>query len=338
MSDAGQGALVGRLVKSVQAWEEAEASAPRVRGTLKSSEGSCVSLIYSGRNRLYRVALEGSEYVVKCFGKVSLWRGIYYSYLGKTKARRSHLNALALEARVAGAAPMSYGYLEERNALGMIGRCYYVSAHVEATELDIHPHMRGWTAPPDMLRQLGGFIARLHEAGVKHLDLSPGNILYRYDRATELYHFSLVDLNRMRFRPRALTLAQGARNVDRLPSCPSVTPRLAGYYAKARGWRASEVEGAWHKACDRFWLRRLPKLAYRWGRKRGLGASRLIFTLIYIWYQALVRLGRLQWLGTLGIKAKRRAEVIYQERLRGEDIRHALRRRWGHTLRFSPEG
>lgn len=317
--------LMERLIEVVHKWEDTGASALGVM------------LLYSGRNRLYRVTSDHGEYVVKSFGKVSLWRRLYYSYIGTTKARRAHLSALELEARVSGAAPESYGYLEERNVFGLIGYCYYVSAYIEATELDIHPHMRGWTAPPDMLRQLGGFIARLHEAGVEHLDLSPGNILYHYDRVTGLYHFVLVDLNRMRFCPRSLTLVEGAHNVDRLPSCPSVTNRLANHYADERGWLASEVEQAWSEACDRFWLKRLPKLAYRWGRRRGLGASRLAFACIYIWYQILVRLGRWSWLGTWSIGAKRRAEEIYQVRLRGEDIRHALRRRWEHTLGFRPD-
>lgn len=39
------------------------------------------------------------------------------------------------------------------------------------------------------------FTARLHEAGILHLDYSPGNILY--DKIGEEYHFSLVDINRM---------------------------------------------------------------------------------------------------------------------------------------------
>lgn len=41
------------------------------------------------------------------------------------------------------------------------------------------------------------FTARLHEAGILHLDYSPGNILY--DKIGEEYHFSLVDINRMHF-------------------------------------------------------------------------------------------------------------------------------------------
>ena len=59
------------------------------------------------------------------------------------------------------------------------------------------------------------FTARLHEAGILHLDYSPGNILY--DKIGEEYHFSLVDINRMHFG-----------EVDIKKGCANFAPFMGG--------------------------------------------------------------------------------------------------------------
>ena len=47
------------------------------------------------------------------------------------------------------------------------------------------------------MRCPGPYTAVMHEREVLHLDYSPGNILW--DKDDEGYHFTVVDINRMRF-------------------------------------------------------------------------------------------------------------------------------------------
>lgn len=290
-----------------------------------------VECIYKGRNRLYRVSSPEWAYVVKCFGQLSPLRALYYRYLGRSKAERSHTYALELVRRGVGT-PMSLGYAERRTLWG-IAESYQVSEAIDYTEADIHPHMRGWTIPDGFADALGAFIAQAHEAGVTHLDLSPGNILYRYDRATRRYHFYLVDLNRMRLYTAPLTLEQASANVARLSSHRGVTTLVAHAYAEARGLDPQRVAGAMTRATDRFWLGRLPRMARRWSRRhRGVGS--LHFATIYLSFVALGWLERCVLIPEgLRRRLHQRRAGIYIDYLSVEDIRHVLR----HRSRFGYE-
>lgn len=284
--------------------------------------------IYAGRNALYAVqTAQGQHYVVKCFGSLGLLRRLYYSYLGRSKAQRSYLNALELIGRDC-QTPAPLGYAEYRSSLGLLGASYYTCAYMQADEYHIHPHMRGWSAPDGFVPALAYFLADLHLSGVEHLDLSPGNILYRRDELGE-YQFYLVDVNRMNFLPRVLSLREAAHNLARLASNRSVSTMLARYYAEARGWDLDQVASAINQACDAFWLGRLPKLSARLA-KRSQGVGRLHFLLLYLSYLACRMLGTCLR-GKLRAKMYRREEMLYRHYLAEEDIRHALRRRRGYS-------
>ena len=66
---------------------------------------------------------------------------------------------------------------------------------------------------------------------VKHLDLGQGNVLVRPH--TEKWHFSLVDINRMKFNQKGLR-HRGFSNLRRLNASPIEMAMLASYYAEAR--------------------------------------------------------------------------------------------------------
>lgn len=289
--------------------------------------------IYEGRNMLYRLQY-GSEpaYVLKCFGRVSLPRRIYYSYLGVSKAKRSYLHALQLDF-LSGATAQPLGYAEQRDTWGLLGRSYYASAWVDATEYDIHAHARGLTAPMGFVESLGRFIANLHIAGIVHRDLSPGNVLYRRDERGE-YQFYLVDVNRMAFRSRPLSLAEAAKNLSRLASNRSFLVALAIVYARERGWEQLTTTNALLEAYERFWLARLPKMAARYAR-RVYGIGLVDFARRYLGY-----LSR-RTIATLLAKGSRRRGILeadterfYLEYLSYEDISHTLRRRYGYSYRL----
>lgn len=286
--------------------------------------------IYQGRNRLYQIEIpQQGSYVVKSFASLALPRRLYYSFVGKSKARRSHLNAERLVS-LGFAVGESLGYVEKCNAFGLLGASYYVSATIPRQEPHLHFHARGWRASAKLIQELGRYLARLHERGVLHLDLSPGNILYDYDSDTDSYQFYLVDLNRMRFLDRSITREEAMPNLSRLTSCPSVTRRLAISYAEARGWDSSEVAQELTIATDRFWGHRLFKLSKRWS-----GLSWLSFALLWYWHMML-RVGLTLPLLPERLRAKiyDRAEHIYIEYLSAEDLRHVVRHRYGYSYRL----
>lgn len=321
--------LLERLVGLVRQYEQSPLGLP---------EGWWCEVIYSGRNRLYRVGgPEGEDYVVKSFGRIAWLRRLYYSITNQSKAKRSLLNALELiQLEVGTAQPL--GYVEERSAMGILGDSYYVCRYI-AGRVDLQPEMYGYSAPEGFYEALGGFIASLHEAGIEHIDLSPGNILYaRGEEEEEPYRFYLVDLNRMHFYPYALSGRKAYRGLSKLSSSLSVSTQLAHYYALARGLERREVIRAVNEASDRFFAARHPKLSLRHAR-RNLGIPLLGFIRLYIHYR-LVRRLRLS-LGSqspLAQRLKRWEEDCYSRYLAEEDIRRVLQRRYGYRRRFfTPE-
>ena len=116
--------------------------------------------------------------------------------------------------------PSPIGYAEERSALGDLEDSYYVTRYLAFTGADLQYEARSGEVNESLTRALATFLAELHECGIVHEDLSPGNIPYIYDRAKEEYTFMLVDLNRMHFTATPLSLRASIRNLDRLFAHP----------------------------------------------------------------------------------------------------------------------
>lgn len=276
-------------------------------------EPNRVELIYSGRNRLYRVQLPEGAFIVKCFAPMGLIRSLYYSYMGKTKAERSHRNALELERRGVGVAK-SLGYACFYSTLGLVQRAYYVSVDLGIDSTHLQAHARGWASPEGFMPALAEYIALVHQAGVEHLDLSPGNILYRYTEGKG-YDFAMVDLNRMKLHSCPLDESTSLRNLTRLMNTRSTTRRLAYYYALARHWSTQEVINELEMLTDGFWDKRHIKLSYRYAR-RQYKLSLWGFIKVLYQYRKALRLGD-----------REQAVSIYHLYLQREDIRHIERKR-----------
>lgn len=293
-------------------------------------------LIYNGRNRLYRLTNgDGGDYVLKCFGALPLPRRWYYGWIGSSKAARSYHNALELERMGLGTAtPM--GYVEQYDALHLLSRSYYITRWVETTERRIHPHMLGQCTPVGFLEALVDYLIAVHRSGVCHHDLSPGNILYRYDRPDRSYHFSLVDLNRMTLVGRPLTMQEVAHNMPALACNLSVSTQLAELYARKVGYPVADFVQLVNEQTDRYELSRLFKRSYRYAR-RVRGQSLVGFSLQYLHYRAVRLCRRL----TSGVRAERLhalEEELYRATCAQADAgRHALRKRHGYSYRLAPE-
>jgi hypothetical protein len=77
--------------------------------------------------------------------------------------------------------------------------------------------------------------SKLHQNGIYHLDYSPGNTLIR--KVAEDYHFSIVDLNRMKFIP--VDFEKGIQNFRQLDADEETLCLIASEYALLCGKSAS---------------------------------------------------------------------------------------------------
>lgn len=278
-------------------------------------------LIYSGRNKLYRLNLDQTSIIIKHFARPNFIQNIYYSFFSKSKAERSHYYSLELKTRGVDV-PESFGYIVERNRLGLIQNSFHICKDIRKGEPNIQAHARGWAAPKDFMPALAKYLAHCHCVGIEHLDLSPGNILYYYCPKEEKYHFYLIDLNRMKLYPRSLTSNQSIKNLCRLMNTPVVSKRLAYYYALYRSWDWKETQHKLEKATDKFWRKRWIKLSLRYTKKK-YHCSLLHFIGIYLKYHYL-----------LITNQKHKSEKLYQKYFQREDIRHIERKKRGFSYKY----
>ena len=156
---------------------------------------------------------------------------IAYTFFRKSKARRAYENALMLLDK-GFETPMPIAYLEIQEN-GLLIDSYFISLHCPYTRL-FREFADGSAinGREEIIQEFGVLLARLHEATIFHLDLSPGNVLF--DKLSDGYHFSLVDLNRMKFKK--IHMKDGCRNFERLRGCDDFFKLLARTYALERGY------------------------------------------------------------------------------------------------------
>jgi len=195
---------------------------------LPDNFGSHGETIYEGRNTIKCFTENGIRLNVKSFKIPHLINKIAYAYIRGSKARHSFEYAMELIKRGANT-PEPVAYLEIlRN--GFFDRSYYVSVHhnYDFTIRDII----GFDYPDkeNILKQFAVFTyEKLHRNRIHHLDYSRGNILIRKEKEN-IYHFSVVDINRMRFEK--MDYQHGLRNFAQLWANESELEIVAREYAK----------------------------------------------------------------------------------------------------------
>ncbi len=147
--------------------------------------------------------------------------------------------------------PKPIAYIEQRH-LGILCHSYFVSlqSSYEHTLKDVAEAEPG--TYEELAEALGRYTADLHDRHVLHRDYSPGNILYHIDDRG-VYHFLLVDINRMYFGPVCEQL--GCHNFVRLWGPKRFFELLVRTYADARGFDADACVAYALKARQRFWMR-----------------------------------------------------------------------------------
>lgn len=191
--------------------------------------------IYKVRNEIKVFEEKGLLLNVKSYRKPIFANRVIYTFFRKSKARRAYGNAMEVLSRGFDTS-RPIAYVEQRIG-GLLCKSYFVCLQCNYNrifrEFADNSDIQG---REDVLRAFGTYAAKMHRAGILHLDLSIGNILFEIDKAG--VHFCLIDLNRMKFRN--IDEKTGCRNFERLRGNFDFFRILAESYAKECGLNAEE--------------------------------------------------------------------------------------------------
>jgi tRNA A-37 threonylcarbamoyl transferase component Bud32 len=184
-------------------------------------------IIYKERNILKCYSIDDYDIVVKRFKKPHIINRIAYTFFRSSKAKRSYEYALKLlELGVDTPAPIAY---IEQFKCGLLTHGYLISIYEKEYSI-IRDLMDGVQVDDDLLNALAIYIVNLHQNGVLHLDISPGNLLYK--RVGDDVQFTAVDINRMQFI-NDISTEMRFKNFNRLSENREVLTKIAKYYAAA---------------------------------------------------------------------------------------------------------
>lgn len=289
-----------------------------------ASEGE---YIYNQRNVLKRYQAQGIDLIVKSFRIPIIVNKVAYTFFRKSKACRSYEYGLEILKR-GGNTPEPIAYIEEYK-VGLLNRCYYICTYNNKS-VTVRDYMNGsytGTDAEEVLRGFACFTARLHRAGILHIDYSPGNILME-TKPDGTYSFSIIDINRLCFKK--VSKDDAYRNFDRLALSVVVSTRLAELFADCCLFEREEAVRKINEYSDRFFLKRTMKLVTK-SIKRDKGWSAVFFG-------PLQRYLFLRFIRTTLLKGSRNG-CIYEEEsrlyfayIKQADDRQVLERMYQYTL------
>ena len=146
-------------------------------------------LIHKARNEIKIIPFDENELVIKSFKEPNFINKILYLIGKKSKAQKSYEYAL----KIANFTPEPIGFID-----------FYESIFLKNSFLITKRFDYDFT--------IRDFSSKLHDAGILHLDYSPGNILIK--KQSDEYIFKIVDINRMTFK--MLGLKERLKNFDKL--------------------------------------------------------------------------------------------------------------------------
>lgn len=159
------------------------------------------------RNTVTKVEVDGRMFVIKKYKVPTFFNRIVYSWIRKSKARRSFEYADRLLSNGIDTAP-PVAYIEERKG-GLFYIGYFISEFLpypvlpKAVELEEEERKL-------LERQFIEFTAHLHDIKIIHKDYNANNVFYH--KVDGKYRFALVDINRMDFGKDNLRLWMQAVN------------------------------------------------------------------------------------------------------------------------------
>ena len=189
------------------------------------------TVIYRGRNEIRRfTAPDGTEFVVKRFGRLPLLRRVIYSTVVRSKASRSFdYGKRYLDLGFNTPEPVASIELLKG---GILADAYYVSLYSPAEPL-FGPLVKADRFDSALADEVAQLMIDLHAKGAIHGDPNLKNILYnRSDDASVT--LSLIDTNRSSFH-RHISKRAALKNLMRVSHRRDLMRQIAGRYATLRG-------------------------------------------------------------------------------------------------------
>lgn len=185
------------------------------------------ALIYRGRNELRRfTAPEGTDLVVKRFGRLPLFRRVIYSTVVRSKARRAFdFGNRYLELGIDTPTPVASIELYDG---GVLADAYFVSLY-SADEPLFGPLVEAERFDSALAGEVARFMAELHAKGALHRDPNLKNILYRRENDGSV-RMSLIDTNRSVFK-RRIGKRAALKNLMRVSHRRDLMRQIVGRYA-----------------------------------------------------------------------------------------------------------
>ena len=189
------------------------------------------TLIHNARNQIKVFDVNGHKINVKKYCIPPILNRIFYSYgIRRPKAKTTFVNAQEILRR-GFHTPTPYGFIIERNALGLITYSYFFSEQLE----DVKP--LGYAChDKNLITAVANFTTKLHESGLLHIDYTPNNILHTKENT-----FYLVDINRFGFRKTAWPVRKVLNNLMKPFENDASLMFFVQEYAKARGVNGDEI-------------------------------------------------------------------------------------------------
>lgn len=190
--------------------------------------------IYKSRNEIKCFEVGDITLNVKSYKIPIFINRIIYTWFRKSKARRAFEYALKLMEKGI-KTPTPIAYIEMKKG-GLLHRSYFISIHepLDGCMRIFNDFDENNEGKIEIIKEFARFTAKLHESEVLHYDYSPGNILYGKiaEEGENQYTFSLIDINRMQFRPVSVEMA--GENFSRMRGNEEFFRLFATEYALAR--------------------------------------------------------------------------------------------------------
>lgn len=167
--------------------------------------------IHKARNELKTIEYEGIHTVVKAFKIPNKLNQIVYAYFRDSKAKKSYNNAIKLRELDINT-PIPIGFIEFYK-YGLFKESFFISKKLDYL-FTIRDPLRdlNFKDRDIILKKFVAFTYNLHQNNVFHKDYSAGNILVY--KVNNEYEFSVVDINRMKFKP--MSIEEGLDNFAKL--------------------------------------------------------------------------------------------------------------------------
>ncbi len=183
--------------------------------------------IHDGRNILRIFDVKNTKVVVKSFKVPNIINQVVYSFFRDSKAARSYMYSQKL-LKLGILTPQPIAFVEYRT-FGLFKQSYYICEHFDF-DFEIRAVLKDATFADRerIFKEFAEFSYKLHEAGVYHVDYSPGNVLIQ--KNNEHYTFMIVDVNRMEFMEFSDELRM--KNLSRFSASAEDTKMIAQFYAE----------------------------------------------------------------------------------------------------------